>query len=176
MRFNAKVMGLLAVLALSGATDLKLVTAADTPPANAPRVTRLPKVGILPTAPCELFTVEAGAKVFTDGDATLESVSPEIRGLYGVRLPAKDAQVALESRAPVQLLVGYFRGQRPEGAPAATGPVIRNAATVRGQPVDLYLLAYERGKRTLSFPGTSMILGVIPAGVTIPPHDAEQAK
>lgn len=163
MRFAATVAILVACLSLAAA----LYGAAATSPATAPRITRLPKVGILPTAPCELFTVEVGAKVFVDGDATLESVAPELRGLNGVRLLMKGGNVTLDSRAPVQLLLAAA----PPTASAPAGPVLRNAATVRGQPpLDVTLLPFDKGKRTLTLPGGCIILGVIPAGVELPPH------
>jgi hypothetical protein len=149
--------------------------AAAAVPATAPTIKRLPKVGILPTAPCELYTVEVGAKVLTESDAKIESLAPEIRGLNGVRIPSRNARVELDSRAPVQLLVGIFRGQAGEYQPApAKGPAIQHAATITGlPPLDVYLVDFERGKRVLTFPGTCVILGVIPAGVVIEPHDAK---
>jgi hypothetical protein len=85
-----------------------------------------------------------------------------------------DFKVTLESRAPVQLLVGTFRGS---DAPPANGPVLRNAATIRGQPpLDVRLLPFEQGKRTLTFSSACVILGVIPAGVKLPPDNAKEGE
>jgi hypothetical protein len=142
-------------------------------PATHPATTRLPKVGILPAAPAELFTVEVGAKVFCDRDAVIVSVAPELRGLNGVRLRAGDGKVDLDSRAPVQLLVGIFRGEGYAPAPAGKSPVLKNGAVVAGMPaVDVYAVEYEKGKRAVSFGGACVVLGVIPAGVVIEPRDA----
>jgi hypothetical protein len=144
-------------------------------PATHPATTRLPKVGILPGAPAELFTVEVGAKAFVDRDATLVSVAPELRGLNGVRMRSSDTKVDLDSRAPVQLLVGIFRGEQAgyARAPAGKTPVLTNGAIVTGMPaIDVYAVDYEKGKRAVSLGGACIVLGVIPAGVAIEPHDA----
>ena len=146
---------------------------ADSTPTTAPSVTLLPKVGILPASPCELFTVQIGATVLLQTDARITSLDPQIAGLNGIEIPANGGLVALTSRAPVQLLIGFFHGPQPQFAPPPPGPpAIKNAATINGlPPLDVYLVDCKKGKSTLTFPGTFVILGVIPAGVTIPPHD-----
>ena len=147
------------------------VLAGATPASLPPTGKRLPKVGILPTAPSELFTAQIGAKVFTDGDAAIVSIAPQIARLNGVRISSRDPRVELDSRAPVQLLVGIFRGDSADLAkPPATSPAIENAAVISGMPpLDLYPIAYDKGKRVLPLHGTYVILGIIPAGVTITP-------
>ncbi|HEY4328538.1 MAG TPA: hypothetical protein VGN88_02290 [Phycisphaerae bacterium] len=142
--------------------------------ATAP-IKRLPKVGILPTAPCELYTAEVGAKVFTDRDAIIESIAPQIARLNAVRTPWQNAKVELDSRAPVQLLLGIFHSDNPDFArPPSPVPTITNAATVSGMPpIDIYLSPFEKGKRILPTKGTYLILGVIPAGVAITAYDAK---
>jgi hypothetical protein len=164
------------------------------PAAQKEVVKRLPKVGINPlTKGVELYPVQVGSKVFMDKDAVIESIAPELVGLNGVRFPialsAPGGKLELESRAPVQLLIGYFRGEGKEwlkvpntdvdAAAAATidsQAVIENAAKISGMPpVDVHLVKFEKGKRALDLhgSGTYVILGVIPADVKITPHDAK---
>ncbi len=149
-------------------------TSAASTPTTAPSVTSLPKVGILPAAPCQLFTAQIGATALLQTDAKITSLDPQLVGLNGIEIPANGGPISLTSRAPVQLLIGFFHGPKPQFAPAPpTPPTIKNAATISGMPpLDVYLLDFKKGKTTLTFPGTCVILGVIPAATTIPPHDA----
>jgi hypothetical protein len=148
-------------------------TSADSP-TTAPSVTSLPKVGILPTAPCKLFTAQVGATVLLQTDAKITSLAPELIGLSAIQIPQSGGPITLTSRAPVQLLIGYFHGPEPQFAPPPPAtPAIKNAATITNMPpLDVYLINFKKGKTTLTFPGTCVILGVIPTAVTIPPHDA----
>jgi hypothetical protein len=160
-------------LVAAGAATSPTGRAAAPVPATAP-VERLPRVGILPTAPSELFTVQVGEKVFADRDAVIQSIALEVAGLLGVRFTARDAKVELETRAPVQLLIGCFRSDNPEFAkPPGATPAIKNAATITNMPpVDIYVIPFEKGKRLVPLQGTYVILGVIPGGITITSRDA----
>lgn len=146
----------------------------DSPPTTAPFLTLLPKVGILPASPCKLFTAQVGATVLLQSDAKITSLDPQIVGLNGIEIPPTGGPVTLTSRAPVQLLIGFFHGPQPQFAPPPPGsPAIKNAATITAMPpLDVYLVDCKKGKTTLTFPGACVILGVIPAAVPLPPHDA----
>ena len=79
------------ILSLVGSAWITIGGDGASLPIGYPAVKRLPKVGILPTAPCELFAVEVGANVFTGSETRIEALAPEMRGLNGVRVPQKDA-------------------------------------------------------------------------------------
>ena len=146
----------------------------DSPPTTAPSVTLLPKVGILPASPCKLFTAQIGATVFLQTNAKIMTLDPQIVGLNGIEIPPTGGPITLTSRAPVQLLIGFFHGPQPQFAPPPPGsPAIKNAATITAMPpLDVYLVNCKKGKTTLTFPGSCVILGVIPAAVTLPPLNA----
>jgi hypothetical protein len=145
----------------------------DSPPTTAPSVALLPKVGILPASPCKLFTAKVGATVFLQTDAKIMTLDPQLVGLNGVEIPPTGGPITLTSRAPVQLLIGFFHGPQSQFAPPPPGvPTIKNAATITAMPpLDVYLVDCKKGKTTLTFPGKCVILGVIPAAA-VPPHDA----
>jgi hypothetical protein len=138
----------------------------------------LPKVGIIAIPPAENFPVEIGQKVFTDSDATIEWVAPEMVGLSATRFP-RGGRVILGTTADVQLLIGYFRAEGSEWAKPAKGrtPLIQNAARITGMPsVDIYLIRFSKNSykqgAAVDIPGAFAMLGVIPIDVKIMPWDA----
>jgi hypothetical protein len=140
---------------------------------------RLPKVGIIPMSPAENFPVEVGQKIFTDSDAVIESVTPEMVGLTAARFP-RGGKVSLGTTADVQLLIGYFRAEGTEWAkpPQDQTPVIQNAAKITGMPpVDIYLVRFSKNNyrqgAPLDIQGTFAMLGVIPIDMKITPWDAK---
>ncbi len=69
-------------------------------PNRFPSSNASPKVGILPTtAGTELYTVQVGAKVFTDSDAVIQSLAPELVGLNGIRVAKAGGKLECDSRA-----------------------------------------------------------------------------
>ena len=69
----------------------------------------LPQVGFtLHPGAGEVFAVEKGAKLFTDGKATITDVAPELDGLKGIRIsPSAGGALHFELAKAAQILVGF---------------------------------------------------------------------
>ena len=69
----------------------------------------------------ETYTVEAGAKVFTDRNFVIRDLAPELKGLTGIRFSHNAAKkgryvpIEFEAAEPVQVLVGYVNGPAGSG-------------------------------------------------------------
>jgi len=141
----------------------------------------------------ETYSVEAGAKVFTDRDFTLRDVAPELRGLTGIRFSHESAKaglpaIAFEAAEPLSVLVGYFNSnqkawlQVPKLEFAAQADerggvdtVIENAAEISGCPgVNIHAFRFEPGRQQLELigKGSFVILGVVPQSAQLQKRDA----
>jgi hypothetical protein len=162
-------------------------------------VTAAGDVKPLPKAPVKLlrgeaFDVRPGEKVWTDSDATLSAVAPELAHLSGVRTAGENAPIEFESSEPVQVLIGYFKSpdkswRKPPDletdALAAerggTEPLIQNAATIPGCPaLDVHAMKFDAGRHKLEVPGSGgggggkfVVLGFVPASAKIEKRDAQ---
>jgi len=147
------------------------------------------------------YTVSAGSGVFSDGEARITAVAPEIEGLQGVAFD-RDRQLGERTRlrfsasVPVQVLVGYFVEDKvPFGgdnrkSPYAPKPTlehdasagdygqadvkIANAIAVGGLPrVNIHTYSFPAGNHQLELPqGLSLVLGFVEAGVPLRVYDA----
>lgn len=127
----------------------------------------------------ELYRIEKGARVFTDGDIPIISCAEELYGLTGIRysqLRAAHEEIRLdvELKEPSLILVGCFNSRddqwmKPGGVAAVDqytfglDPVIRRGIRLFVYPsVHVHALPYEAGRHTLRFgKGAFLILGVI---------------
>jgi hypothetical protein len=179
MRDRHKRTQIAAKIAIAAALALFAVIARSQALKRSDPAKGLPKVGIIAMPPAENFPVETGQKVFTDSDATIELVAPEMVGLNAVRFP-RGGRVILGTTADVQLLIGYFRAGSPEWAkpPENQAPAIRNAARISGMPpVDIYLVRFSKNNykqgAAVEIQGTFAMLGVIPIDLKITSWDAK---
>lgn len=137
----------------------------------------------------ENYTVEQGAKVFTDRDFSLVKIAPELNGLTGIRFSHETAKkggyvpVEFQCAEPVQVLVGYFKStqkgwlQVPSLEFAAQAderggvePVLENAAVISGCPgLDVHAFQFDAGTQKLELigKGSFVILGVVPKSVPL---------
>ena len=142
----------------------------------------------------ETYRVEVGAHVFADRDFAIQTLSPELNGLTGIRFSQNAAKkghlgsIEFEAAEPVQVLVGYFNSSDRTWLPVpqlennanadergGVDTVIQNAATISGCPnVDVHAFRYDAGRQTLEFPdrGSFVILGVVPQSETLEKRDA----
>ncbi|MDR2101331.1 MAG: hypothetical protein LBP43_02020 [Treponema sp.] len=171
------------------------------------------KAGILPRAPgddgsigpypqaefkvlspgCEAYTLEPGARVFTEEQYKIKALAPELAGLRGVRFSlgaaiGGRAEIKLELARDSRILIGYMAV--PPAAPGGRRgsvewlalpeletnthadlrgglePVLLAAMRVSGcPPVNIHAPRYEKGVHTLSLGlGGFIIAGVIPDG------------
>jgi len=135
----------------------------------------------------ETYTVEIGAKVFTDQNFVINDVAPYLIGLIGIRFSRLAANtevisIDLEVSQPLKVLVGYFQAkdkcwlQVPAlehvshandrgGHAAILEDVVDISVGCNGLPkVNLHAFRYKAGKQTLEMIGTGsyVILGVVP--------------
>ena len=131
----------------------------------------------------ETYTVQKGARVFTDGSSVINAIAPELDGLTGIRFSHEAAKTAVpliefEVSQPVRVLVGYFQSkergwlQVPNLETAAHADdrggldaVFRNAVAIEGLPaVNVHAFRYEAGRHKLELigQGSFLVLGIVP--------------
>jgi hypothetical protein len=136
----------------------------------------------------ETYKIEAGAKVFTDRNFTIQHLAPQLSGLTGIRFShaqAKDGlpPVEFEVSEPVQVLVGYFDSDKkawlqvPKLEFAAQADerggvdtVLENAAAISECPnVNLHAFRFDAGRQKMELigKGSFVILGVVPQAVQL---------
>jgi hypothetical protein len=140
------------------------------------------------------YDVRVGATVFSDRDASILSVAPELRGLTGIRISYDDTAsgkyqpIEFTTTEPVQVLIGYFKSsdkawlQPPQvetdalaAERGSTEPLIRNAVAINSlPPVDVYTQYYDAGEHRLEVHGAGgfIVLGIVPRSVEITKRDA----
>ncbi len=156
------------------------------PPADHQQRKRLVSARFrLLTIGAETYTVEKGARVFTDTPDTVEKLAPELEGLTGIRFSqqaASQQSVTLEFEVdePVLVLVGYFQSKDKKWlqvpalehvahADERGGYQVRfpDAATFTGlPPVNVHAFRYEKGRQKVEMIGIGsyIVVGVVPAG------------
>lgn len=127
----------------------------------------------------ELYRIEKGARVFTDGDIPIISCAEELYGLTGIRYSQlraayEEIKLEVELKEPSLILVGCFNskddqwlkpgvGEAGESSTLGLDPVIRRGIRLFAYPsVHVHAVPYEAGRHTLRFGlGAFLILGVI---------------
>ncbi|MFD2114964.1 hypothetical protein ACFSTH_15030 [Paenibacillus yanchengensis] len=131
------------------------------------------------SANAEVYTIEKGARVFTDGDIPIVECAEEIYGLTGVRFNQVDAvyedmKIEMKLHADAYILVGIFFSEDMQWlkAPTEQLPYIANkkfellvqkGVLLFSYPaVHIYAVPYKAGRHVLQFgKGAFTILGVI---------------
>lgn len=160
------------------------------PAAASSTITALPSAPVeFPDKAVETYTLERGAKAFSDRDAEIELIAPELQGLKGVRIPFdRYKPITFEAREPVQVLLGYFQSddkqflQSPKLETDARAdehggsePILRNAAKLKSlPPVNVHVMNFPKGRHTLDVHGSGafLLLGMVPQSAKITPRDA----
>jgi hypothetical protein len=146
------------------------------------------------SANAETYTVNVGAKVFSDQDFAILGLAPELNGLTGIRFSHEEARqgryepIEFEVSEPVQVLVGYFKSEQsvwlqvPKLEFAAQADerggvesVIQNAAVIERCPmVNIHAFRFEAGRQKLELigKGSFVVLGVVPQTAKIEKRDA----
>jgi hypothetical protein len=142
------------------------------------------------------YRLKIGAKPFTDSDADIRSIAPELRDMVGIPVSDQTAAdghyrpIEFSSKQPVQVLIGYFnspdnRWLKPPNLETDAGavdrgstePLIRNALGITGlPPVDVYVEYYPAGQNKIDVhgDGSFIILGMIPRSTEITKRDAHR--
>lgn len=143
----------------------------------------------------EYYTVENGAKVFTDEDFEIKDIAPEFVGLRGIRFSNKQAQndvmtFRIKVNERMRLLVGYFQSRDPKwlqvpnpeiearaNERGGLEPRVRNAAIITGLPgLDVHNFEFDKGVYDVEMigKGSYIILGAVPERHKILRRDAKR--
>ncbi|WP_339319507.1 hypothetical protein [Paenibacillus sp. FSL R10-2734] len=127
----------------------------------------------------ELFQIEKGARVFTDGDIPIIGCAEELSGLTGIRFSQRQATheemiLEIELKSPSIILVGLFHSQDEQWLqPIAydsdqrgysrLDPVLQKGIRVFAYPsINIHALSYEAGRHSVCYgKGAFLIVGVI---------------
>jgi hypothetical protein len=144
------------------------------------------------------YSIEDGAKLFSDTNFIIKNYAPELKGLNGLQFSFKQqvqqgTEINFSSGKPVKVLVGYFKTQRaafttdtifakaPELETNASADdygqaegKISNTIAIEGlPPVNLHVYNFNEGKHTLKLPkGVCLVLGFIDGSKVVPVYDA----
>jgi hypothetical protein len=143
---------------------------------------------------CETYEVNIGARPFMDRGYHILQMAEELEGLIGIRIShtaGKDGvlkSLRLKTEVPVQILIGYFKENRPiwaqppnldiDSQAAKYGGVesiMENAVQVEGCPgVNVHVFHFPAGEITFDprNPGSYLVLGIIPADMEVTSRDA----
>ncbi|MDD9269189.1 hypothetical protein ACFPES_19255 [Paenibacillus sp. GCM10023248] len=141
----------------------------------------------------EVYRVEKGAEVFTDGDIQIVGIAEELNGLSGIRFSQRQAglqglAVEIELQQPSKVLVGYFNNKDEQWLQVPSleenthaddrggyAPVLRKGLRLYAYPsVNMHAFLYEAGRHVLDFgKGAFLILGVVPADQEMRVRDVE---
>lgn len=121
----------------------------------------------------QVFTVKPGAQLYTDSNATIDTLAPELQNLKGVRISRKQTDSGSQSLAvtlsqPAQVLVGFFfsaSDHHPPANPANGAWKLQsiNAVTARGNSaLAVFSRQLPSGKNTLNLGrGAYVLLGFV---------------
>ena len=151
-------------------------------PANAEaKPARLPQIGFtLAPGAGETFTVKPGESLESDASMPIASVAPEIDGMTGIRISAKQEKpISFTLDKPAQILVGFFKSSssRAMNVSPATEQwniLLPNAITTtvqRALPVTVWTKELPAGKNDLDLgKGAYVVIGFIPVDAHVTPH------
>lgn len=132
----------------------------------------------------ETFTVQVGNTAFSDSDAVIKSLAPELEALQGIKLSlaatrasASSPKIQFSCTKPVRVLVGYFQARGPEwrkppeletdataGERGGVEALLTNAVVFDSlPPLNVHAFDYPAGTHTLEVRGTGAfaILGIV---------------
>lgn len=149
--------------------------------AAAPRQEPAPFASVVAKSPAESFTVEPGAKIYTDRPVTIRNLASELKGLQGLRIAGEKAVksgaiLEFELPEPAHVLVGFFKSERRNAAASPPKdewePLLRNAVEMDGHPsLTVYARALPPGRNSLDFgPGAYVVLGFVKNSVQLAPR------
>ncbi len=146
----------------------------------------------------EPYTIEKGARVFTDEPRVIQNCAPEITGLTGLRMNKEEAHlkgapIEIDCHEDCQVLIGYFKS-KGKNNPWLKVPELETdthaddrggLAVVYGEAmkiaespvVNVHAFRYEKGKHRIYLGnGAFVFVGVVPASIKLVPRAAGLAK
>jgi hypothetical protein len=149
-------------------------SAAQTTPTQLPQIpfTLTPGEG-------ETFTVKQGSSLYSDQQAPIATVSPELDGLTGIRVSTRQsAPIHFTLSKPAQILVGFFKSTSSKAinvSPATEqwNLFLPNAVVpgTKGLTVSVWTKPLAAGLNDLDLgTGAYVVLGFIPEDTHVTPH------
>ncbi|MGC1186174.1 MAG: hypothetical protein WA871_02170 [Candidatus Acidiferrales bacterium] len=129
----------------------------------------------------ETFSVQPGAKLFTDGDAAITDVAPELAGLTGIRISQAEARkdsvtLQVDLDQPAQILVGFFKLASESHPPANPQPdawqlqMLSGVTASKLPDLTIWSRPLPAGSDTIDIGrGPYVVLGFIPANEPVGP-------
>jgi hypothetical protein len=158
----------------------RLKTLGSAQPASAEAVpSRLPQVAFtLAPGAGETFTVRSGEKMYADAATPIASVTPELDGLTGIRVSARqEVPIHFTLAKPAQILVGFFKSDSSKAmnvSPATEqwNILLPGALTMaKGLPVTVWAKPLPAGANDLDLgKGAYVVVGFIPEDTHVTPH------
>jgi hypothetical protein len=153
----------------------------DSAAASAPSVrpARLPQVNfMLQPGGGEVFTVAKGVSLSKDADDPVTSVAPELDGMRGIRLIARQGTpIHFTLEHPAQVLVGFFKSNSPKAANASADTEQWNlvlpaaVSQTKGQALNVWAKPMPAGENDLDLgKGAYVVFGFIPEDTHVTPH------
>src|SRR5581483_11966924 len=139
----------------------------------------LPEVGFtLQPGGGEVFTVAKGASLYSDADAPITSVVPELDGLKGIHVSThQDTPIHFTLDKPAQILVGFFKSNSRKQVNVSPDTeqwniVLPDAVSeAKGLPITVWAKPLPAGENDLDLgKGSYVVLGFIPENTHITPH------
>lgn len=140
---------------------------------------QLPEIGFtLQPGGGEVFTVAKGASLYSDADAPITSVVPELDGLKGIRVSThQETPIHFTLDKPAQILVGFFKSNSRKQMNVSPDTeqwniVLPNAVSeAKGLPITVWAKPLPAGENDLDLgKGAYVVLGFIPENTHIAPH------
>ncbi len=154
---------------------LRWLDSRDTASANPPRLTGVP-FHLSEPGP-QAFQVESGAKLFTDADATITQLIPQLNGLTGIRLSREktnEETLHITLDQPAEILVGFYKTSSRKHPPADPKPgdwrlQAVNGVEANGNPsLAVWSKDLPAGKNELDLgKGAYVILGFVPSNTQL---------
>lgn len=158
---------------LNTASSNNAQASAETTPTRLPQVpfTLAPGAG-------ETFQVVPGEELYSDASMKIQSVTPEVNGLTGIRVSAQQtAPIHFTLERPAQILVGFFKSDslRAKNVSPDTEQwnlLLPNAVIpAKGLPISVWTKTLPAGVNDLDLgKGAYVVVGFIPEDAHVTPH------
>lgn len=146
---------------------------------SADHVERLPEIGFkLRSDDGQAFTVAKGASLYSNQEAPITSVAPELDGLHGIRVSTRqETPIRFTLDKPAQILVGFFKSESRKVMNVSPDTeqwniVLPNAISQqKGLPISVWAKPLPAGENDLDLgKGAYVVLGFIPETTHVTPH------
>lgn len=140
---------------------------------------RLPEIGFtLQSDDGQAFTVAKGASLYSNQEAPITSVAPELDGLHGIRVSTRqETPIRFTLDKPAQILVGFFKSESRKAMNVSPDTeqwniVLPNSISQqKGLPISVWAKPLPAGENDLDLgKGAYVVLGFIPETTHVTPH------